>query len=220
MLHVLLCLFLCSNVIGQCSDSIPMPEVEKRQIFSELPGGYEIDTLFEGTNVMVLHKYERGITPWMLGVKQDSTYIIWRIDSEHTYNPSKFEMKMMKVDGIEDSLIYFEWQDYDVGAGSGSITHSKSFWTKDGSKCYARFVDKCSHVFKDKYGPNATYKVYITKFYCKATFSRFGIRITTNNTCDLNVEFPGSSIEVSEFMVGKIKTGFYYFESDHWKLRQ
>lgn len=197
-----------------------MPEVEDLEITQTIPEGFTIDTTFSGSNVMVISKHDSNHEKWKLGLKTDGSYIFWSIDKEQMYDPSHFEMEILKVDGIEDSVIYFQWRDYDVGSSSGSIPHSKSLWAMDGSICYARFVDKCTHVFKDKYGPNATYNTYLTKFYCKATFSIFGIRITTNNTCDLEVDIPGNSMEVSEHLVGKIQVGFYYFESGHWKLRK
>lgn len=196
-----------------------MPLVENRTFGLEILDGYTVDTMFAGSKVMVISNYTLAGEHWKLGVKTDSNYVFWSIDSEQTFSPSQFEMHVMKVDGIEDSVIYFEWRDYDVGSGSGSITHSKSLWAMDGSMCYARFVDKCTHVLKDKYGPDASYKTYLTNFYCKVTFSQYGVRITTNNTCDLKVDFPGSTIEASEYLVGKISIGFYYFDSGVWKLR-
>lgn len=201
---------------AQCTDVIPVVKVDTVVLYDSIPSTfYEIKSI---GNTKLLRTNQHWTEDVFIANYKDSSWRIWEID-DYFYDPSKFEISKMKVAGIKDSVIYVVWDQYDVGSGMGSMFHQKSLWSGDGQYCYLNFIDKCTYVFKDKYGDNATYKVYYTDYYCKATVSKFGIRITTNNTCGNKFGDAGGPEMSSYDMVAKYTVGFYYFKNDKWNLR-
>ena len=148
--------------------------------------------------------------------RSENKWYMWAIvDWSTSY--FRAELQLITIDGVREPLIYLKWSELDMGSGMGTSTVSKELWSRNGARCYLDAVTRSTYIYKDKYGPNASYKTFTYKYYCPIKISYDGLKITDNNTCEDRFNGIESGKQSCYSMVTKYQPGMYIFENGQWK---
>jgi len=214
-LTYLISLFAYSQ--NTCVDRIPITYNAKVQILDSLP--VNVDTLANrnGTILILRDKVEVNWSDAVFIVsKVKEKWCKWEI-CDFSSDYFKAEIQLLTINGVSEPLIYVKWSDLSMGSGMGESMVKKELWSMNGERSYFNMYARVTNIYKDKYGPDATFKIFNTHYYCVTTISKTGIEIKENNTCGNKFAGIESGKQMCHDMVGKYVPGMYIYQKGQWK---
>ncbi|GEM_PF-4513558 len=217
---ILIWLIATTKCLGQCSSTIAIRSNADVEVLAEFPR--QLDTLANKNNVVFVLCEVNESSRW-----PDAAYLVSRVKNEWykwkirdwTTKNFKPELQLLKMKGVSEPLIYLKWTELDMGSGMGTYMESKELWSRNGARNYLDACTRSTHIYKDKYGPDATFKVFNYKYYCLMKITSEGIEVTTNNTCDGRFKGKEGPKQSCYSEVAKYNPGMYIFDNGVWKRR-